>query len=41
MQFLRDRSKFFETVQSEKYLHQTALSLLIYSSCFFALYGMI
>ncbi|MDB9493243.1 actin-binding WH2 domain-containing protein [Spirulina major CS-329] len=41
MQFLRDRPKFFETVQSEKYLHQTALSLLICSSCFFALYGMI
>ncbi len=39
MQFLRDRPKFFETVQSEKYLHQTALSLLICSSCFFALYG--
>ena len=41
MQFLRDRPQFFADVKQEKYLNQTALSLLICSSCFFALYGMI
>ncbi|NEO85900.1 MAG: actin-binding WH2 domain-containing protein [Spirulina sp. SIO3F2] len=41
MQFLRDRPQFFADVQQEKYLNQTALSLLVCSSGFFALYGMI
>ncbi|MEM8637492.1 MAG: actin-binding WH2 domain-containing protein [Cyanobacteria bacterium P01_G01_bin.54] len=41
MQFLRDRPKFFEDVKQEQYLNATALSLLICSSGFFALYGMI
>lgn len=41
MQFLRDRPQFFADVKEEKYLNQTALSLLICSSGFFALYGMI
>lgn len=41
MQFLRDRPQFFQSVRQEQYLNQTAISLLICSSGFFAIYGMI
>lgn len=41
MDFLRDRPHFFQLVRDEKYLESKAISLLMCSSGFLALYGMI
>ncbi|NEO83173.1 MAG: actin-binding WH2 domain-containing protein [Spirulina sp. SIO3F2] len=41
MKFLRDRPQFYQDIYQQKYLNQTAISLLVCSAAFFALYGMV